>query len=221
MDVISAIKGRKSVRAFLDKPVPRDSVEAIIEAARFAPSGVNTQPWGLVATDNKNKLTALGDAIVAAKEAGQPENPDYHYYPREWFDPYKARRKACGAALYGALDIKMDEVDKRKAAWHRNYYFFGAPVGLILHIEDRLETGSWMDCALFLQNIMLAARGMGLETCPQAAMAERPDLVRQYFGLATNRKVICGIALGYEDLDAPVNQFRTAREPLETFFEWQ
>lgn len=219
MDVIDAIRKRSSVRAFLPTPVSKEQVIQVLEAARFAPSGVNTQPWHLTVVGN-NLKKIIGDKIISALESGVPENPDYLYYPKEWVEPYKSRRKACGLALYSALNISVEDKEKRKAAWYRNYHFFGAPVGMIVHIEKRLGTGSWLDMGMFIQNILLAARGVGLETCPQAALAEYPDIIRETLNIPTDHSIICGIAMGYADWSAPINQYRTAREPVESFTRW-
>lgn len=216
MDVQTAIKGRHCTRAFQNSPVHIQQIQQILDTARFAPSGVNSQPWTVVAV-TAEYIKRIGDAIVAKREAGIPENPDYQYYPLEWHDPFKSRRKACGLALYSSLGIKIDEKEKRKEAWYRNYYFFGAPVGLLFFVNHTLEKGSWVDMGMFIQNVMLASRGMGLETCPQASLAEYPDIVRDIVGVSKDYDLICGLALGYEDKNAPVNQYRTTRESVESF----
>lgn len=219
MDVIEAIKSRHCVRAFQNKPVSKETVTAILEAARFAPSGVNTQPW-FVSVVTGNTLATLGDRILEARANGVPDNPDYAYYPGIWPEPYKTRRKACGLALYGALDIAKEDTEARMVQWNRNYRFFGAPVGLIISIDQRLEQGSWMDLGMFIQNIMLAAEAFELGTCPQASLAEHPDIVREVLDIPQERSIACGIALGYPDETMPVNQYRTDREPVDAFTSW-
>ncbi|MGD9592994.1 MAG: nitroreductase [Candidatus Berkiella sp.] len=216
LDVIAAIRDRRSVRAFLNQAVPTDTIHKILEAARFAPSGVNTQPWhvAIIGPKHREKISA---AIVKARTNNVPENPDYQYYPTEWVEPYKSRRKACGLALYGALNIAIDDKEKRKAQWYRNYYFFHAPVALIFYIDANMHKGSWMDMGMFIQNVMLSARGFGLETCPQAALAEYPDIIRDHLNLPKSMHIVCGMALGYADWSAPVNQYRTDREEVSTF----
>lgn len=219
MDVIEAIKNRSSVRAFLSTPVSTEQVIKVLEAARFAPSGVNTQPWHITVV-GEHAIKNIGSQIISARDNQIPENPDYSYYPQEWVEPYKSRRKACGLALYSALNIQVEESEKRKIAWYRNYHFFGAPVGMIVHIEKRLGAGSWLDMGMFIQNILLAARGLGLETCPQAALAEYPNIIRETLKIPDDHSIICGIAMGYADWSAPINQYRTTREPLESFVHW-
>lgn len=219
MNVSDAIRGRASTRAFLDRAVEPRLITEILDTARWAPSGVNTQPWH-VAVLGEATRKRLGDAIIAARQSGQAENPDYFYYPQRWEEPYRSRRKACGLALYGALGIGRDDVEARTAAWYRNYRFFDAPVGLIFSIDRDLEKGSWMDLGMFIQSVMLAARDRGLETCPQASLAEYPDIVRATLQLAATRAIVCGMSMGYADADHPVNQYRTEREPVESFARW-
>lgn len=217
MDVLTAIKNRQSVREFLAKPVDDAIILEILDVARFAPSGVNTQPWHVTLVGPKARKQINND-IINARENKIPENPDYQYYPEEWVEPYKTRRKECGMALYGALDIKIDETAKRKAQWYKNYDFFGAPVGLIISIEKIMCKGSWLDLGLFIQSIMLAARHFDLETCPQASLAEYPDIVRKHLNINPKQHIACGIALGYANWQAPVNNYRTTRIPLSEFF---
>ncbi len=220
IDVLEAIKTRQSTRAFLKKPVEQSLVHTILDAARFAPSGVNTQPWQVVVV-TQEYIQQIGDALIAARNAEIHENPDYHYYPTEWYEPYKSRRKACGLALYTSLNITMQDTEKRKAQWHRNYHFFGAPVGLLFFLDAKLEKGSWVDMGMFIQNVMLAAKSVGLETCPQAALAEYPDIVRKIVGISTDKALLCGMALGYADHHHPINQYRTTRESVESFTQFK
>ncbi len=214
-----AMKSRTSTRAFLDKEVPREAVTAILDAARWAPSGVNMQPWrvAVVTGDTRNRIA---ERIINARNNSQTENPDYRYYPEEWFEPYKSRRKESGLALYGALGIGREDKEKRVEAWYNNYRFFGAPVGLLIFLDRRLGQGSWIDIGMFIQNIMLAAQSQGLATCPQASLAEYPDIVRETLDIDSQWALVCGVALGYPDPAAPVNDYRTPREPVETFTSW-
>lgn len=219
MDVLEAIRSRKSTRAFLDRPVARETLQAILDAARWAPSGVNCQPWqvAVVGGESKAKIAA---ALLAARRNHEPERPDYAYYPPAWVEPYKSRRKATGLALYQALNIGKDDASARLTAWNSNYQFFGAPLGLLFFIDRHLAQGAWVDMGMFIQNVMLAARGHGLDTCPQASLAEYPDIVRGVLGLPDTRALVCGMALGYADASHAVNRYRTTREPVESFLQW-
>lgn len=210
---------RRSVRAFLKKEVPPEIIVNILDAARFSPSGVNTQPWkvAILGPQHRQKISQM---ITTAKDNQIPENPDYQYYPQEWVEPFKSRRKACGLALYGALNIQFKETEKRKVQWYRNYHFFDAPLGLIFYIDSHLCKGSWMDIGMFIQNVMLAARFYGLETCPQASLAEYPDIIREHLNISSSYHIVCGMAIGYADWTHPVNQYRTTREEVSTFTVW-
>jgi len=219
VDVLSAITGRSCVRAFLNKPVAPDIIAKIIDTARFAPSGTNTQPW-LVAVVTGEIKDRLSQTIVAARQAGIAPHPDYHYYPTEWVEPYKTRRFKCGMALYGALQIDREDKERRQQVWDLNYYFFNAPVGLFFYMDSIMDKGSYLDMGMFLQNIMLAARAFGLETCPQAALAEYPDIVRQVLTLSSDKVILCGMALGYRDPNHPINHYRTERDSIEKFTQW-
>ena len=219
MDISTAIQQRHACRAFLDKPVGDDVIKNILETARWAPSGVNTQPWKVAVVRGQHKQ-AITDALIMAKNKQQTANPDYQYYPTTWREPYKSRRKDCGLALYGALEISREDTEKQKQAWDNNYRFFGAPIGLFVFIDAELAQGSWLDLGMFVQSIMLAAMDQGLATCPQASLADYPDIIRQRLDWPASDKLACGISLGYADTEHPVNRYRLNREPLETFTQW-
>lgn len=219
MDVLEAMRRRASTRAFLDRPVERATIEAMLDAARWAPSGVDSQPWrvAVVSSETKRRIT---EQLLAERVAGKPERPDYRYYPERWDEPYKARRVACGLALYKALGIGREDADRRLKAWNNNYSFFGAPAGLFFFIDRRMAQGSWVDMGMFIENVMLAALAFDLATCPQAALAEYPDIVRRLLNVPDSFALICGMALGHPDAAAPVNNYRTAREPVAHFTTW-
>ncbi len=219
MQLRDAILQRHSVRAYLDRPVERSTVEALLDVARWAPSGVNMQPWRVAILQGKTKHN-LAVALSDARRAGQPASPDYDYYPTRWNEPYRSRRRDCGLKLYQALGIERDDTERQMDAWCNNYRFFGAPVGLLFHLDPHLVTGSWVDMGLFLQNIMLCALEHGLATCPQASLAEYPDIVRDILGLPAEQRILGGMALGFPDPDAPVNRYRLERETVETFTTW-
>jgi nitroreductase len=220
MNILEAIKTRASIRAFLDQPIEKEIVEKIIEAARWAPSGTNTQPWQVVALTG-DKKQQLCQQMLAAYQADVPANPDYHYYPEKWREPYKARRYQCGLALYSALGIAREDKAARKKVWELNYRAFNAPVMLLLFIDADLEKGSWLDYGMFFQNIMLAALAFGLGTCPQAALAEYPDIARNNLPEKYHDKtLIAGVALGYPDNTSAINGYRTEREAVQQFCEF-
>ncbi len=219
MDILTAMHARRAVRAYLDRPVEPEKIRAVLDAARQAPSGANIQPWQVAVVQGETRQR-LGQALIAAREAGQPENPDYPYYPEKWHDPWRGRRQQCGLALYKALGIGREDSERRKQAWYRNYHFFGAPVGLLFFLDESLGTGSLIDTGIFMQGVMLAATGQGLATCPQAALAEYPDVVREILALESRLRLVCGMALGYADADHPINQYRLPRCEIDEFTRW-
>lgn len=219
MDTLQTMHQRHCVRAFLDKPVSESQVRDILEAARWAPSGVNTQPWHVAVIQGEMKQE-LSRRLLAQREQEVAPNPDYAYYPDNWVEPYRMRRIVCGKTLYTALNITREDKQRQKIAWENNYRFFGAPVGLLFFIDKQLNQGSWLDLGMFLQNVMLAARAMGLDTCPQASLAEYPDVVRDLLALPDDWAMACGISLGYADPSKPVNQFQLPREEVDSFTRW-
>ncbi len=219
MEVTEAIRNRKSVRAFLNKPVTDDTITDILEYARWAPSGVNSQPWHVAVLTGEAKLQ-VGKALGELRADGEKPLPDYQYYPTKIEEPYISRKRACGQALYSALGIERKDIEARKTQWMKNYDCFGAPVTLLFFIDTILGKGSWVDAGMFIQNVMLAARGLELETCPLAALAEYPNVVRNILNIPDSKKLICGMALGYADYDDPSYQYRTEREPVGNFAQW-
>lgn len=216
MDVFEAMATRRSVRGFRADPVPRPTIEAILQAAARAPSGSNIQPWHVRVTTGAEKAR-LSAALLAAHAAGEPAQREYFYYPREWREPYLGRRRHLGWGLYGVLGIGKGDRERMAAQHARNYDFFGAPVGLFFLLDRDMEQGSWLDAGMFIQNVMLAARGFGLDTCPQAAFCDYPDIVRRELALPADRLLLCGMSLGVADPDAPANALETVREPLSAF----
>ena len=209
--------GRRSLRAFLPKAVPQEMIADLLLAAGRAPSGTNTQPWHVHVLQGQTR-DKLVNEVCKAFDANQPHLPlEYHYYPEKFFEPYLARRRKVGWDLYGLLGIAKGDVEKTRVQHRRNYELFDAPVALMFSIDRRLATGSWLDCGMFIQNVMLAARARGLETCPQAAWIDYHETVREVIGLDPEHILICGMALGYADHDALVNTLVTERAALEEF----
>lgn len=217
--VDAAITSRRSIRAFLDKPVDRADVERILEVAARAPSGTNTQPWKVVVVTGQARRR-LCDAILAVNadpEQARAHTEEYAYYPREWVAPYVDRRRKVGWDLYALLGLTRDNKAGMAAQHARNYAFFDAPVGLIFTIDRILEQGSWLDYGMFLQNIMVAARARGLDTCPQAAFTQYHRVIAQQLRLPENDMVVCGMALGWADPGKIENTLVTEREPANSF----
>lgn len=217
MHVDNAIRSRKSVRRFLPLSISKSVIEHILKVASRAPSGNNVQPWHVHVLTGDAKQALCADILTSTNAEPDQHCPEYQYYPENWFEPYQGRRRASGYGLYEALGIDRNDREAREHQNLRNYHFFDAPVGLLISLDRRLNTGSYIDLGMFIQNIMLAARGQGLHTCPQAAFAWYHQIVRRHVPLADEDILVCGIALGHEDRDAPENSLQTAREPVAAF----
>ena len=217
--VDAAIASRRSVRAFLPTPVAREDIEAILAVSARAPSGTNIQPWKVTVLTGAAKQR-LSDAILAVyhdKEASSTHTEEYTYYPREWKSPFIERRRKVGWDLYALLGLTREDKAGMASQHGRNYRFFDAPVGLIFTIDRVLEQGSWLDYGMFLQNIMVAARVRGLDTCPQAAFTQFHRIIAEQLGLPENETVVCGMALGFADPEKIENSLVTERAPLAEF----
>lgn len=210
------------MRAYLDKPVDPSTVHAILEAASHAPSGTNTQPWSVVvvAGDVRERLCrrvgAERDANPARERAGNVEG-EYKYYAEPMTEPYLSRRRKVGWDMYNALGVRKGDMQGSWAAAGRNYQFFDAPVGLFFMLERVLEKGSWIDIGVFIQSVMIGARHFGLDTCAQGAWARYHDIIREELEIPAAHVIVCGMAMGYADLSAPVNRIPSERAPVETF----
>lgn len=225
--VVSAIESRFSCRAFApDKQVARQQVDEILRVASCAASSTNTQPWKVYVLqgDRRDELVAKVCAAHDTTQADPSLAADYGevdgYYPAQWVSPYIDRRRDNGWGLYGAVGIEKGEKDKMHAQAQRNYRFFDAPVGLMFTIDRVMGRGSLIDYGMFLQTLMLAARALGLHTCPQAAWNNYAKIVMPFIGASSDEMLVCGMALGYADETAPVNTYRTPRETLERFTRW-
>lgn len=217
--VEEAITSRHSTRAFRPTPVPRELVERLLAVASRAPSGTNTQPWrvyvltGAAKQDLSRRLVAAYDD--PAERAAHTE--EYAYYPTEWRSPFIERRRKVGWDLYGLLGIAKTDKARMHAQHSRNYRFFDAPVGLMFTIDRIMQQGSWLDFGMFLQSLMVAARGHGLDTCPQAAFLQFHRIIMPAIGAPDNEQLVCGMSLGHRDPDAIENSLVSEREPVAGF----
>ena len=224
--VDQAITSRMSVRAFLPEAVPRETLMHVLDVASRAPSGVNTQPWKVYVLQGAtrdalvSKVCAAHDAVRADPSLAAHYQEAYAYYPEKWISPYIERRRENGWGLYGLLGIGKGDKDKMHAQHQRNYRFFDAPVGLMFTIDRVLGRGSLLDYGMFLQSIMVAARGHGLHTCPQAAWNGFAKIILPHIGAGEEEMLVCGMALGYADPSALVNSFHTPREPASQFTQF-
>ncbi len=218
-DADEAMITRQSIRAFLPREVPRETVEDILKVAARAPSGTNTQPWKVyvVAGEPRAELSRRILEAFDNPEVAKTFTREYAYYPQQWTSPYVDRRRKVGWDMYGLLGIGKGDFEKTHVQHGRNYSFFDAPVGLMFTIDRILEKGSWLDYGMFIQNVMLAARARGLDTCPQAAFLDFHKIISECIGIPDNEMVVCGMSLGWADPDAVINTLYTDRDPVEGF----
>jgi nitroreductase len=216
MNISEAIVARKSVRAFQDREVDQQKIITILKAARYAPSGTNAQPWqvAVVTGEKRRELTEAMEKSFRQDGIGEM---DYQYYPLKWKEPYKRRRVDCGAQLYKALNIERKDRKGRLRQWIANYRAFDAPVILFFFMDAIMKKGSVLDYGMFIQSVMLAAMNEGLATCPQAALGQYPGLVKKSLGYSEDTILLCGMAMGYEEIGAAVNSYRTSREDVDVF----
>ena len=217
MRVKEALANRQSIRAYLPKPVHNDVIVRVLEAASKAPSGVNMQPWKVVVVRGEAKRK-LGEAVEDAFMNGVEDPAEYQYYPENWAEPFKGRRMACGIQMYDAIRLERSDKEGRKAQWASNYRAFDAPVVFYFLMHETLGEGGFLDYGIFIQSLMLAAQEEGLGTCVQAALADYPGIVKIAIGYEDKGyRLIGGMAMGYADMGAPVNNYRTPRADVAEF----
>lgn len=217
MEIVEVIKTRKSVRGFLPKPVPQPVLEEMLALAGRSPSWANTQPWEVTVIGGE-VMEQLKAALVQAMTSGTPSAPDLPY-PR-FDEPYLSRARDSGRRTQELLGIGREDKEKRDQWTLKGYRFFDAPNGLIFCLDEKLAQWSLLDLGLFIQSLILVAWSLGLGTCPLAAVAGYPQVLRSTLGIPDNKKITYGMALGYPDWPSPVNKRETPREPLSNFTRW-
>ena len=217
MKVSDAIKSRISTRAFLDKPVSEETIRELLDISRWSPSGGNLQPWRVHVV-----MGPARDRFVETVKQAIADNPmaneaEIAIYPPKLGEPWRTRRYNVGEAMYALLGVPREDKPARIQHLMRNYEFFGAPVGLFFSIDRQFDKGQWAHLGMFIQTLTLAAEEMGLATCMQEAWAARAKTVSDFLGLKDNEQLYCGMALGYADKAAKVNELRSSRAPVNEF----
>ena len=214
-----AIKSRRSIRAFLPTSIPQETVESILDVARFSATGVNVQPWQVhvVTGEAKERLCRAIQQVNDNPHLAEAHQDEWDYYPREWISPYVDRKRNVGWELYGLLGIEKGDKEKMHAQHSRNYRFFDAPVGLLFTINRVMQQGSLLDYGMFLQNIMILARAHGLSTCPQAAFMKYHRVIAKELDLSPDELFLCGMSLGYASPEHIENSLVTGREGVTAF----
>jgi nitroreductase len=217
MDVIEAIKGRKSIRAYKPDPIPREVLENIMEAASYAPSWANTQPWefAVLGPAALNEVRATVNDRVAAGEKPNMEIP----WP-DFTDTHNNRTKAFIEQLQSHMEANNKDSGVTTNWWENLTQWFNAPNGVILYMESSLGEWSVLDAGMAFQNLMVSAWHYGVGTCAMAVAVHYPDVLRRVLNIPQSKRIIVGVAMGYPDFSNPVATFRSNREPLEKFITW-
>ena len=221
MRVSEAVASRRSVRAFLPDPVPREMLERVLDKARNAPSGGNVQPWNAIVLTGEplaNLLAEVAKALPLGREAHAPE---YDIYPKGLDGAYEARRVGVGEAMYASMAIPREDRPARLKWFARNFQAFGAPVLMLVHTPRYMGPPQWSDIGMWLQTVMLLLREEGLDSCPQEAWAVYSKQIREVVAIPEDHTFFCGLAIGWGDREAPVNRFPVARAPLEEAVRWE
>jgi len=212
--VADAVATRFSARAFLDRAVPKETVERILDRARRAPSGGNLQPWQVYVVSGAKLRELIARIRARSAEYPRGEPREYDVYPPDLHEPYRSRRYRCGEALYESLGIPREDKPARLRQFAKNLQGFGAPVVLFFTIDRSMGANQWAHLGMFMQTVMLLALEEGLHTCPQEAWSAFHGTIAEFLGLPEQQMFYCGMAMGFADLKHPINQWRTERAPL-------
>ena len=221
MNVSEAVATRRTVRAFLDKPVDQAVLRRVLERAQNAPSGGNTQPWNATVITGEPLAKLLADVAAILPEGSARHKPEYAIYPPELDGAYAERRKGVGEAMYAALEIPRDNKMGRLMWFAKNFQAFGAPVLMLIHTPRYMGRPQWSDIGMWLQTVCLLLREEGLDSCPQEAWAIYQEQIRAVVDIPEDHIFFCGMGIGWRDPDAPVNQFPVPRAPLDEAIRWE
>ena len=211
MKVSDAVLARRSIRAFNTEPINNKVIKDLLALAARSPSGGNLQPWKIYVINNQS----MKKFIEFQDNWNQPETPGYAIYPSDLKEPYRTSRYQLGEAMYELIGIPRDDKDARLQQVMRNFEFFGAPAALFCFVDKQMGPPQWSDLGMFLQTFMLLAQEAGIDTCAQEAWAMKNDSVSEFVGSDKNDILFCGLALGYKDEDAVINQLSSERRPIE------
>ncbi|MFA5941616.1 MAG: nitroreductase [Sinimarinibacterium sp.] len=221
MQVTEAVRSRRSVRAFLDTPVPGAVLREAIELAARAPSGGNLQPWRIFALAGAPLAEIKAGVAQRLQKADPQERPEYAVYPPDLWEPHRTERFDLGEAMYALLGIPRADKAGRLRQFARNYQFFGAPAGLFCYVDRRMGPPQWSDLGMYLQTLMLLLRERDLDSCAQECWSAYPKTVASVLKPPPELMLFCGMSIGYADPDAPINRLHSRRLPLEGFAEFR
>ena len=213
MKVSEAILRRKSVRAFTNEPVKSSLIKDLLQQSSRSASGGNLQPWRIFVINEKS----MSDFLEFQKNWIDPETPAYNIYPPKLKEPYRTSRYELGEQMYSLLGIEREDKEGRINQVMKNFEFFGAPSALFCFVDKQMGPPQWSDLGMFLQSFMLLAQEFGLDTCAQEAWAMKQESVSSFFDVSSDDMLFCGMSIGYQDAEAPINKLVSSRRPIE---EW-
>ena len=218
MELIEGLETRRSIRGFKSTLVSPDLIRKILAAANRSPSYTNSQPWevAVLTGQKRDQLSKTLYELAAANTPATPDEPS----PKGWPDAIAQRTKTHGANRFAALGVGRDDTAKREELRLINFKFFNAPVAMLIFMDASLGPWSTMDMGIFIQSLTLAAHGLGLGACLQASLSYYPDATRELLDIPNTKKLLCGVSIGYPDLDAPLNIYRSARKEVDEFTLW-
>ena len=211
MKVSEAVLSRRSIRDFTSEPLDNEIIKDLLALAARSPSGGNLQPWKIFILND----LSMKKFIEFQAKWDQPEVPGYDVYPPSLKEPYRTSRYQLGEAMYELLGIPRDDKDARLKQVMRNFEFFGAPAAIFCFVDKQMGPPQWSDLGMFLQTFMLLAQEAGIDTCAQEAWAMKNNSVSEFVGADENDILFCGLAMGYKDKDAVINQLSSERRPIE------
>lgn len=217
MNVSEAVRTRRSVRAFVDRPVPGELLREALSLAARAPSGGNLQPWRLFVLGGEPLADLKARMRRRLSEGPTGEPLDYDIYPADLKEPYRSERYALGEQLYALLGIPREDKIGRMRQFQRNFEFFGAPAALFCYVDRCMGRPQWSDLGMYLQTLMLLLRERGLDSCPQECWSIYPQTIAGFIEPPAEWMLFCGLSIGYADPQAPANRLDSRRLPLEQF----
>ena len=221
MTPTEAVQTRRSVRAFTDQPVDRETLTRVLEKAQRSPSGGNVQPWNAIILTGE-PMQALFDRVAQEFPRGRDAlKPEYDIYPKGLDGRYEQHRFGVGEDMYASLGIERENKQGRLMWFAQNFRAFGAPVLMLVHTPKYMGPPQWSDIGMWMQTVMLLLREEGLDSCPQEAWAAYSPQVREMVAIPEDHIFFCGMAIGYRDPDAPVNRFDVRRAELEDAIRWE
>jgi|TARA_B110000444_G_C18805696_1_gene579833 nitroreductase len=211
MKVSEAVESRQSIREYLEKPVDNNIIKEILEKSARAANGGNLQPWKICVINKES----MKDFLKQQSEWTEPETSAYDIYPPKLKEPYRTSRYELGEQMYSLLGIEREDKEGRFMQVLRNFEFFGAPAAIFCFVDKQMGPPQWSDLGMFLQTFMLLAQEAGLDTCAQEAWSMKQESVSDFFKVDSETMVFCGMAIGYKDPDATINQLRSERRPID------